>query len=107
MSAALHAVGRTPDVLPFLALGARVHEAESAGEAEAAVASAAKEEGALIILSEEFAAAAEKAPGKLVLVSAGTKGSLRTAIEKTRDLVTRSVGVDLIARAKRTGRRNE
>ena len=107
MKVVLHAVGRTSDVLPFLAFGARVHEVESAEEAEEAVASAAKEGGALIILSEEFGPAAEKAPGGLVAVTPGVRGALRTALERTRELVTRSVGVDLIARAKRTGRRDE
>ena len=106
MRAVLHAVGRSSDVLPFVALGSRVHEVESAREAEQAVRSAAGEEGALIIVSEEFAAAGKEARGKLVIVSPGVQGSLRSALEETRRLVTRSVGVDLIAKARRTGRKD-
>lgn len=106
MNALLYAVGRPSDVLPYLALGARVCEVESAEEAGEAVASAAEEGDVLIILSEEFAAAAEKASGRPVLVAPGARGVLHAALEKTRELVKRSVGVDLIARAKGTGRRH-
>ena len=106
MNALLCAVGRPSDVLPYLALGARICEVESAEEAGEAVASAAKEGDVLIILSEEFAGAAEKAPGRPVLLAPGARGALHAALEETRDLVTRSVGVDLIAKAKRAGRRH-
>jgi len=106
MKAVLHAIGRPPDVLPFVALGARVHEVESAAEARKALAALAHDANTVIILSEEFAPAAQEAPDRLVIVSPGAKASARTALEVTRDLVSRSVGVDLIAKAKRTVRRD-
>jgi hypothetical protein len=102
MKAVLHAVGRSSDVVPFVGLGARVHEVESAREALDVVKSVANEPDTVIILSEEFAAAAEGARDRLVVVLAGIRGSAQVALEKTRQLVSRSVGVDLVAKAERT-----
>jgi len=107
MKMSLHAVGRSQDILPFLALGAKIHEVEKASEADEAVKAAGKEAGALIILSEEFASAAEQAQGKLVFLSPGAQGSKKIAVERIREQVARSVGVDLIAKAGRKGRKDE
>jgi vacuolar-type H+-ATPase subunit F/Vma7 len=104
MKLAIHAVGRAQDVFPFLALGAEIHEVSSEREAADAVRSLAREAGTLVLLSEEFARAAEAGRSGLVFVAPGAGGSLHTAIDKTRELVSRSVGVDLIAKADRTGR---
>jgi len=103
MRLSIHAVGRTPDVSPYLALGAAVHEVETDAAARDAVRAAAGA-GTLVILSEEFASAAAVARGALVFVAPGIAGSSGAAREKTRELVSRSVGVDLIAKADRTGR---
>jgi hypothetical protein len=105
MKLAIHAVGRGQDILPYLALGAEIHEVDSEKAAMAAVKEITREAGTLVIVSEEFAVAAEVAPAeRLVFVAPGAGGSLHTSIERTRALVTRSVGVDLIAKADGTGR---
>ena len=103
MKVVLHAIGRSQDALPFAALGASVHEVQSDLEAVDAVKAAARQEGALILLSEEFAAAAEHAADRLVFISPGVRGATHFALEKTRELVTRSLGVDLIAKAGQGG----
>jgi len=107
MKVVLHAVGRSQDVLPYLAIGALVREVQNSQEAVEAVKAAARQEGALILLSEEFAAAGEYAAGALVFVSPGVRGAESVALEKTRELVTRSLGVDLIAKAGGGGRKRE
>ena len=104
MRLSIHAVGRAQDVLPYLALGAELHEVDSEGDAVDAVREIARQTGTLVVLSEEFASAADAAGDQLVFVAPGAGASNRAAIEKTRELVTRSVGVDLIAKADRTGR---
>jgi hypothetical protein len=102
MKVVFHAVGRSCDVVPFVGLGARVHEVESVREAHDVVKSVAGEPDAVIMLSEEFAGAAEAARDRLVIVLPGIRGSAHVALEKTRDIVCRSVGVDLVAKAERT-----
>ena len=101
MRASLHAVGRSADTLPFLALGAALHEVDSLEKARAAVRSLSAQPQSLILLSEEFAAAETEAPEGRVFVLPGVRGAKREALERTRELVSRSVGVDLIAKAKR------
>jgi len=104
MKLAIHAVGRSQDVFPYQALGASIHEVDSDAAASEAVKKLSKDVGALILVSEEFAAAADAAADRLVFVVPGAGGSCNIAVEKTRELVSRSVGVDLIAKADRTGR---
>jgi vacuolar-type H+-ATPase subunit F/Vma7 len=104
MKLAIHAVGRAQDILPYLTLGAELHEVDSASSAAEAVREAARGSVSLVIVSEEFADAADAAPGALTFVAPGIGGGGDAAVEKTRELVSRSVGVDLIAKADRTGR---
>jgi vacuolar-type H+-ATPase subunit F/Vma7 len=103
MRAELHAIGRAADVLPYLALGARLHEVSSLEEAREVLRALAHERQALIMLSEELAAAEIEAPEALLIVLPGEKGASGMSLELTRELITRSVGVDLIARSKRMG----
>jgi len=119
MKAALHAVGRSAEIHPLLALGASLHEVDSLAEAQAA-ARELDQESVMLLLSDEFAEAESEAPKALVLVLPGTRapgsaeggaqpgaaGLRRDPLEKTRELVSRSVGVDLIAKSKRTVRRD-
>ena len=103
MRARIHAVGRTPDVLPFLALGATIHDADSLAEAREAVKALVRDPAVLVILAEEFAEAADLAPpgGALVVVTPGAKGGRGMSLARTREMISRSVGVDLIAKAGR------
>jgi len=110
MKAALHAIGRSAEIHPLLALGARLHEVESLAEARTA-ARELDQESVMLLLSDEFAEAETEAPTALVLVlpgalAAGAAGVRRDPLEKTRELVSRSVGVDLIAKSKRMVRRD-
>ena len=69
MNVVFHAVGRITDVMPYLVLGAVLHDVEDISGAEAAVRGLSTEDPAVIIfLSEEFAAAAEKAKDILVFI---------------------------------------
>jgi vacuolar-type H+-ATPase subunit F/Vma7 len=104
MKLSIHAVGRAQDILPYLALGAQLHEVDSPRDAAEAVREAVRGSGSLVIVSEEFAEAADEAPDALTFVVPGIAGAGHAAVEKTRELVSRSVGVDLIAKADRTGR---
>jgi hypothetical protein len=68
-------------------------------------------ESVLLLLSDEFAAAETEASSALVLVLPGIRaaaegGLRRDPLEMTRELVSRSVGVDLIAKSKRMVRRD-
>jgi len=117
MKAALHAIGRSAEIHPLLALGARLHEVESLAEARTA-ARELDQESVMLLLSDEFAEAETEAPTALVLVlpgalaagaagvQPGAAGVRRDPLEKTRELVSRSVGVDLIAKSKRMVRRD-
>jgi hypothetical protein len=105
MKAALHAIGRSGEIHPLLALGAELHEAESIEQAR----SAAREldrEGVLLLLTDEFADAESEVSAALVLVLPGIGAVKRDPLEMTRELVSRSVGVDLIAKSKRMVRRD-
>jgi len=105
MKVVLHAVGRTQDILPFLALGATLHEVESLADARDAVRRATEgEESVLVILSEEFGRAAEEGGAALVFLSPGAAGAERASLERMRGLITRAIGVDLIAKAERSAR---
>ena len=99
MRLAIHAVGRPEDVLPFLALGAQAHEATDAAAAKALVKKLDSKPGTLILLAEEFSAAAASAQQALVVVIAGATGGTGETLEKVRNVVARSLGVDLIAKA--------
>ncbi len=99
MKLAIHAVGRPEDVLPFLALGAQVHEAMDAAAAKALVHKLDEKPGTLILLTEEFGAAAAEAKQALVVVIAGAAGGTGETLDKVRNVVARSLGVDLIAKA--------
>jgi vacuolar-type H+-ATPase subunit F/Vma7 len=106
MKAVLHAIGRSRDILPYAAAGFSLHEVSSIDEARSAVEACAA--GSLVILSEEFAEAAEAAEaaeGPLVVILPGVQESKHAALQKTRDLITRSIGVDLIAKAQEAGSR--
>jgi hypothetical protein len=132
MKAALHAIGRSAEIQPLLALGASLHEVDSLDGAQAA-ARELNQESVMLLLSDEFAEAETEAPAALVLVLPGTRvpaeggppavegaaggpaegrphaaaGRLRRdPLETTRELVSRSVGVDLIAKSKRMVRRD-
>lgn len=105
MKAALHAVGRSAEIHPLLALGAELHEVESIDQARA-VARELDRESILLLLSDEFAEAETEASAALVLVLPGIRPSSRDPLEMTRELVSRSVGVDLIAKSKRMVRRD-
>jgi hypothetical protein len=112
MKAALHAIGRSAEIHPLLALGAQLHEVESLGQARA-TARELDRENVLLLLSDEFAEAETEATAALVLVLPGTQASAaaesglrRDPLEMTRELVSRSVGVDLIAKSKRMVRRD-
>jgi len=100
MRLAIHAVGRAHEVRALAALGAQVHEVDSPEAAREAVRALAAG-GSFLVLSEEFAEAAAEAPGVTVLVLPGPR---RRGLETTRDIVLRSFGVDLVARAERPGR---
>jgi hypothetical protein len=103
MKAILHAIGRPQDLLPFVALGARVHTVTSLAEAEEAMRKATGgEEKVLVILSEEFSQAAKGAGEALVFLSPGSHGARRVALEQIREKISLSLGVDLIARAGRS-----
>jgi len=85
---------------------------ESLNQARA-VARELDRESVLLLLSDEFADAESEASAALVLVLPGTQaaaeGGLRPGrdpLEMTRELVSRSVGVDLIAKSKRMVRRD-
>ena len=109
MMAALHAVGRSTDMLPLLALGASLHEVDSLAQAQDAVRELdrqARQANILILLSQEFAEAEAQAAESLVVVLPGRRPTGRDSLEKTRELVSRSVGVDLIAKSKRMVRRD-
>lgn len=105
MRAALHAIGRTAEIHPLLALGAQLHEVESQEQALAAVGELDRE-SALLLLAAEFAAAESRASSALVIVLPGARAGGWDALEMTRELVSRSVGVDLIAKSKRMVRRH-
>jgi len=105
MRAALHAVGRSADIHPLLALGARLHEVDSLQQARA-VARELDQSSVLLLLSAEFAEAETEASAALVIVLPGAGASALGSLEKTRELVSRSVGVDLIAKSKRMVRRD-
>ena len=119
MKAALHAIGRSAEIHPLLALGAELHEVESLAEARA-VARELDKESVMLLLSDEFAEAETEASAALVLVLPGLRASSaaeggvqpgaaglrRDPLEMTRELVSRSVGVDLIAKSKRMVRRD-
>jgi hypothetical protein len=105
MRAALHAIGRPWEVHPLLALGAQLHEVESLEQAFSAV-SELDRESALLLLAAEFAEAETRAATALVIVLPGARAGGRDALEMTRELVSRSVGVDLIAKSKRMVRRD-
>ena len=105
MKAALHAIGRSAEIHPLLALGAQLHEVESLNQARA-VAQELDRESVLLLLSDEFADAESEASAALVLVLPGTRAAARDPLEMTRELVSRSVGVDLIAKSKRMVRRD-
>lgn len=105
MKAALHAIGRSAEIRPLLALGARLHEVESLAEARA-VAGELDKESVLMLFSDEFAEAETVVSAALVLVLPGIRPSSRDPLEMTRELVSRSVGVDLIAKSKRMVRRD-
>ncbi len=105
MKAALHAVGRSAEIHPLLALGAELHEVESIEQARAA-ARELDRESVLLLLSDEFADAETQVSTALVLVLPGLRASSRDPLEMTRELVSRSVGVDLIAKSKRMVRRD-
>ncbi len=105
MKAALHAVGRSAEIHPLLALGAELHEVESIEQARAA-ARELDRESILLLLSDEFADAETEVSAALVLVLPGIQASKRDPLEMTRELVSRSVGVDLIAKSKRMVRRD-
>lgn len=105
MKAALHAIGRSAEIHPLLALGAQLHEVESLANARA-VARELDKESVLLLLSDEFAEAETEASAALVLVLPGLRASSRDPLEMTRELVSRSVGVDLIAKSKRMVRRD-
>ncbi len=109
MKAALHAVGRSAEIHPLLALGAQLHEVETLNQARA-VARELDRESVLLLLSDEFADAESEASAALVFVlpgiRAGAAGLRRDPLEMTRELVSRSVGVDLIAKSKRMVRRD-
>ncbi len=113
MRAALHAVGRSADILPLMALGAHLHEAETLEQAREVVRALTAEAGAsasvLILLSEEFAQAEGELPEEssaLLTVLPRAGSSSLASLEKTRELVSRSVGVDLIAKSKRMVQRD-
>jgi hypothetical protein len=109
MKAALHAVGRSTDLLPLLALGASLHEVDSLEQARETVRELdrqSQQTSILVLLSEEFAAAEAEASASLAVVLPGRQTSGRDSLEKTRELVSRSVGVDLIAKSKRMVRRD-
>jgi hypothetical protein len=105
VKAALHAVGRSAEIHPLLALGAELHEVESIEQARA-VARELDNERVLLLLSDEFADAETESHAALVLVLPGLRASIRDPLEMTRELVSRSVGVDLIAKSKRMVRRD-
>jgi vacuolar-type H+-ATPase subunit F/Vma7 len=109
MRAALHAIGRSIDMLPLLALGASLHEVDSLQQAQETVRELDRQGEqlkVLILLSEQFAEAEAQATESLVVVLPGTRPSERDSLEKTRELVSRSVGVDLIAKSKRMVRKD-
>jgi vacuolar-type H+-ATPase subunit F/Vma7 len=106
MRAVLHAVGRSTEMLPLLALGASLHQVDSLAQAEEAVRDLARQASILILLSQEFAQAEAQAAESLVVVLPGTMPAAGDSLEKTRELVSRSVGVDLIAKSKRMVRRD-
>jgi len=109
MRAALHAVGRSADLLPLLALGATLHEVDSLQKAQEAVRTLDQQgaqEATLILISQEFAEAEAQASASLTIVLPGRRLSGPASLEKTRELVSRSVGVDLIAKSKRMVRRD-
>lgn len=103
MKATLHAVGRTEDVAPYLALGAEVHEVTGPEEAARAVREATRS-ASLVLVAEEFAGAAGPRAGSVVMVVPGVRESSKAAVNRMRELIARSVGVDLIAKAERTER---
>ena len=105
MKAALHAVGRSAEIHPLLALGAELHEVESIAQARAA-ARELDRESVLLLLTDEFADAETESQAALVLVLPGLRAATRDPLEMTRELVSRSVGVDLIAKSKRMVRRD-
>ena len=105
MKAALHAIGRSAEIHPLLALGAELHEVESMPQARDA-ARELDRESVLLLLSDEFADAETEVSAALVLVLPGLRVSGRDPLEMTRELVSRSVGVDLIAKSKRMVRRD-
>jgi vacuolar-type H+-ATPase subunit F/Vma7 len=104
VKAALHAVGRSAEIRPLLALGAELHEVQSIEQART-VARELDSESVLLLLSDEFAEAETEAAAALVLVLPGLRPG-RDPLEMTRELVSRSVGVDLIAKSKRMVRRD-
>lgn len=109
MKAALHAVGRSTDLLPLLALGASLHEVDSLEQARETVRGLDRQSGQagiLVLISEEFSEAEAEASQSLAVVLPGRRPSGRDSLEKTRELVSRSVGVDLIAKSKRMVRRD-
>ena len=105
MKAALHAIGRSAEIQPLLALGAELHEVQSLEQARSMVRELDRE-NVFLLLSDEFAEAEPAAAVALVLVLPGTRAAGRDPLEMTRELVSRSVGVDLIAKSKRMVRRD-
>jgi hypothetical protein len=119
VKATLHAVGRSAEIHPLLALGAELHEVGSIEQARA-VARELDRESVLLLLSDEFAEAETEAAAALVLVLPGLRAAAegggqpgaaglrpsRDPLQMTRELVSRSVGVDLIAKSKRMVRRD-
>ncbi len=105
MKLAVHAVGRGEEVLPFRALGAVLHEVATLEEARRAVRAAGREGEALVVLTDEFAPAREAAGRALVVVLA-TSGT-GAALEEVRQLVARSVGVDLLDKALQSEKRDD
>ena len=110
MKAALHAIGRSAEIQPLLALGAELHEVDSLERARAVVRELDRE-SVFLLMGDELAPAESEAAAALVLVLPGTRsaaegGMQRDPLEMTRELVSRSVGVDLIAKSKRMVRRD-
>ncbi len=98
MKAALHAVGRSAEIHPLLALGAELHEVESIDQARA-VARELDRESILLLLSDEFAEAETEASAALVLVLPGLRTSSAQAGATRRSRPTpRSAGDDPGAR---------
>ena len=102
--AGIAVVGDWDSVLAFQALGLPVFPAQSAEQARAVLHRLAREDYAVIYLTERLAADLERdiaryqdAPAPAILLIPGREGPLGMGMGKLRAAVERAVGVDILA----------